>query len=77
MKTNMGRLDQVLRVGTSLGLIYLGFFKPQLINDSFSRYLIGSIGIISLIIAALRHCPLYTLSGINTCPGKKDPRRSE
>ncbi len=70
MKRNVGRLDQVLRIGIGAGLIYVGLINQNLIKDVLSSYIIGGLGIVNLAVALLRHCPLYTLTGINTCPGK-------
>lgn len=67
MTKNMGRLDQLLRVGISLGLIYVGFVNERIIPDVLSSYVIGSIGVLSLIIALFGFCPLYVVAGINTC----------
>ncbi len=72
MKQNVGRLDQVLRIGIGLGLIYVGFIDSQLIKDSLSSNIIGTLGTINLLVALLRHCPLYTYTGINTCPFSQD-----
>ena len=67
MTKNIGRFDQILRIGLSLGLIYVGFVDEQLIHDSFSSNIIGTIGILNLIVAFIRFCPLYVFTGINTC----------
>jgi len=71
MKTNVGRLDQVLRVGISLILIYVGFIDSSLIVDSLSSNIIGTIGALNLIVALSRFCPLYVIAGINTCQTDK------
>ena len=70
MTKNIGRFDQILRIGLSLGLIYAGFIDEEFINDSFSSNIIGVIGVLSLIVALSRFCPLYVITGINTCHQK-------
>jgi len=70
MKTNVGRLDQILRISISLIFIYIGFIDEEIIHDTFSSNIIGTIGIIFMIVALARFCPLYTLTGINTCHKK-------
>lgn len=70
MKKNVGRLDQMLRIVTSLVLIYIGFIDKELIYDSLSANIIGTIGILFLIVALLRFCPLYVITEINTCSKK-------
>lgn len=71
MKINIGRFDQFLRIGISAGLIYIGFIDKTLIEDELSSNIIGTIGIINLIVAVIRFCPLYVVAGINTCGSKK------
>jgi len=71
MKKNMGHLDQFLRFGISVVLIYAGFIDETIVHDALSRWIIGGIGIASLIVALLRFCPLYTLAGVSTCPHHK------
>ena len=72
MKINMGLLDQLLRIGLSLLMIYVGFIDEALIRDSSSSYVIGTIGSLSLVIALLRFCPLYALFGISSCSYKDE-----
>lgn len=70
MKANVGRLDQMLRISVSLIFIYLGFIDEKIIHDPLSSNILGIIGILFLIVALIRFCPLYTLTGINTCHKK-------
>jgi len=67
MTKNMSRIDQVLRLGISLVLIYVGFIDQEIIDDSFISIIVGIIGIVNLFSALTRFCPLYFVSGINTC----------
>ena len=71
MIINVGRLDQVFRIGISLFLIYIAFIDEGFISDPLSSYIIGIIGILNLIVATVRFCPLYIMAGINTCSTKK------
>lgn len=64
---NIGTLDQVLRLGISALMIYIGFIDSQLIADTFSAHLIGVLGVLNAIVAIVRFCPLYSLAGITTC----------
>lgn len=70
LNKNIGRFDQMLRIGLSFGLIYVGFINVQLINDTFSSNIIGILGVLNLIVALVRVCPLYTLAKIDTCHQK-------
>jgi len=64
---NIGRFDQILRLGISFGLVYIGLINEEFIQDPLSSYIIGITGIINVIIALIRFCPLYVVTGINTC----------
>ncbi len=63
----MGRIDQVLRLGISIVLIYVGFVDQELINDHLTSMIAGIIGIVNLLSALIGICPLYSITGINTC----------
>lgn len=60
MTTNIGRIDQVLRI--AVGLLLLALVATQTIG------LWGLIGIVPLATGLFRFCPLYRMLGINTCP---------
>jgi len=60
MKTNMGKIDRVLRAILGIGLISLAFVGPQ------TPW--GWIGVIPLITALVGWCPAYLPFGISTCP---------
>ncbi len=68
MQQNVGYLDQVLRLGISAILIYIGYFDESIVHDALSRWIILGIGIVNFVVAATRYCPLYVVVGINTCP---------
>ena len=61
MTANVGSIDRGLRVVLGLGLLSLVFVldKP---NNWF-----GLIGLVPLLTAGMRFCPLYTVLGVNTC----------
>lgn len=71
MKANVGRIDQMIRIGISLIFIYIGFIDRELISDPLSSNIIGIFGIIFLLIAASRFCPLYVITGVDTRHKKK------
>ncbi len=61
MKTNVGQLDKIIRVGLGVASLVLGV----VIHWGF--YLLGA----ALIITAFTgFCGLYALFGITTCPRK-------
>jgi hypothetical protein len=65
MKINVGKADQIVRI--ILGLILISLF---FILEGGLRY-IGLVGIVLLLTATIKFCPLYTLLGVSTCPVKK------
>jgi hypothetical protein len=63
---NLGHLDQILRLGIGCALIYAGFIDAEFIQDPVSSYLVGAFGVVNILAALARYCPLYALVGINT-----------
>lgn len=61
MTANVGTIDRVLRVLVGLGLLSL-----LVLLDGNARWL-GLVGLVPLLTAGLRFCPLYTLLGVRTC----------
>lgn len=66
MTKNIGRLDQVLRIGISIGLIYVSVIDEQFILDPLSSYIIAAIGVINMVFALIQYCPLYCFVDIDT-----------
>jgi len=62
----MGPLDQVLRAGIGLGLIWFGFFDSWFITDRVAGTILGVFGIVNLLCAPLAFCPVYRMAGLNT-----------
>lgn len=62
MTPNIGNLDRALRLVVGLGLIALVFVGPQ------TPW--GWVGVVPVVTALVRFCPLYPLIRLNTC-GKK------
>ena len=61
MKTNVGKLDQILRIIAGIASIVLGIF----IHWGF--YLLG---VMLIITAFTGFCGIYALFGLTTCPRK-------
>ncbi len=59
MKANVGGIDRILRIVLGLALIGAGAY--------FKSYW-GLIGLVPLLTATLRFCPLYPIVGVSTCP---------
>jgi hypothetical protein len=62
MDANVGSVDRGVRVVIGLVLLSLLF-----VLHGDTRWL-GLIGIVPLLTAAFRFCPLYRLVGLSTCP---------
>ncbi|MCP1318268.1 DUF2892 domain-containing protein [Vreelandella lionensis] len=63
MKTNVGGIDKIARIGVGLLLIVLaliGTIGPW-----------GWIGIVPLATGLFNFCPVYSLMGISTCKTKR------
>lgn len=63
MIKNIGTLDKIVRV--ILGILIIAY-------GVVSESLLGLIGLIPLVTAAISWCPLYPLVGISTCEKKED-----
>ncbi len=61
MTPNVGTADRIIRVLVGLGLLSL-----VVVLDGNARWF-GLIGLVPLLTAGIRFCPLYTLLGIRTC----------
>ena len=61
MTPNVGTADRIIRVLVGLGLMSL-----VVVLDGNARWF-GLIGLVPLLTAGIRFCPLYTLLGIRTC----------
>jgi len=64
MGCNVGKTDQTVRFVLGLVLL-LGYFFGWFTGSAGGVALV--LGIIFLVTAAIRFCPLYKLVGINTC----------
>lgn len=59
---NEGSVDRTLRIVAGLVLLSLVFVGPQ------TPW--GLLGLVPLATGLLGSCPVYTLFGISTCPGR-------
>jgi NADH:ubiquinone oxidoreductase subunit 4 (subunit M) len=60
MKSNVGGLDRVVRIGAGLALIALAA------TGVVGAW--GYIGVVPVLTGTFKFCPAYSLFGINTCP---------
>jgi len=72
---NVGLVDRILRACIGVVLLALPFVmaKPEEGGMAFGPYawVILAAGVVMLVTAALRFCPLYKLFGLRTCPLSK------
>lgn len=62
MKSNVGGIDKLLRIGAGIGLI-----AWALLGGPVWAW----IGVVPLATGLFNFCPLYSLIGLSTCPVKK------
>ena len=67
MKANVGSVDRLLRI--VLGLVVLS----ALVWVQGPARWFGLLGLVPLLTASTRFCPLYTVLGISTCPVSTRP----
>lgn len=63
---NLHVVDIAVRTFTGLALVYAGFIDTSLIDNGVVRGLLGAFGVVNLVAAALRHCPIYGLARFST-----------
>jgi hypothetical protein len=65
MKVNIGNVDRVIRVVVGLVIIAVG---------AYYQSWWGLIGLLPILTASIRFCPVYVPFGISTCkPETKEP----
>ena len=68
MSVNVGNLDRILRVVLGIVLLYLAFFSGiPAFAGGFLKYGAALLGVVMLVTAAMRVCPLYSIFGVKTC----------
>lgn len=65
-RANVGRFDQILRLGIGAGMVWVGFIDTSFINDRLVATVVGLFGLLNIVAALVRVCPFYNLAGINT-----------
>ncbi|MEM6670859.1 MAG: DUF2892 domain-containing protein [Pseudomonadota bacterium] len=68
MSINVGTVDRALRAALGVVLLYLAFASGiPFFESGLFKYGAAAIGVIMLVVAAVRICPVYTILGIRTC----------
>ncbi len=68
MTANVGTLDRIVRAALGAVLLYLAFLSGlPLFDQALWKYLAAAVGVVMLVVAATRVCPVYSLFGLRTC----------
>lgn len=68
MTLNEGNTDRVVRAILGIGLVALWILG---VTQGVLAIILGVVGAVLVITAAVGFCPLYALLGLNTCPVKR------
>lgn len=68
MTVNVGTIDRIVRAILGVVLLYLAFGSGlPLFEGAVMKYGAALIGIVMLVVAAVRVCPIYSIFGLKTC----------
>jgi hypothetical protein len=65
MRPNMGTLERVIRIAAGLGLLA---FALRIGFPETGWNWLGWIGVVLILTAVVRFCPVYPILGIRTAP---------
>ena len=69
MKANVGAIDRILRAALSVALLWLAFASGlSAFEAGILKWIAATVGVVMLVVAATRVCPIYSILGIRTCP---------
>lgn len=70
MTTNVGTIDRILRAVLGIVLLYLAFLSGlPAFEGALVKYGAAAIGVVMLVVASTRVCPIYSIFGFKTCRG--------
>lgn len=68
MTINVGTTDRILRAALGALLLFLAFFSGLPAFDAgIVKYVAAIVGVVMLVVAAVRMCSIYSIFGIKTC----------
>lgn len=67
MTPNVGTLDRFLRAALGVVLILLPFVTGLTAGSALLTYGAIAVGVVMLLVALTRVCPVYSLFGLKTC----------
>jgi len=70
MTLNVGTVDRIFRANLGVALLYLAFVSGlALFDGALVKYGAAVAGLIMLVVAVTRVCPIYSVLGLKTCQG--------
>ncbi|MAZ85068.1 MAG: hypothetical protein CME90_15925 [Hoeflea sp.] len=68
MRINVGTVDRIFRAVLGLVLLYFAFLSGlPLFEGALFKYGAAIVGLVMLVVAMTRVCPVYSIFGIKTC----------
>ncbi len=69
MTPNIGTTDRALRLLAGIALLGLAWLAPIALFTSTTALVLATVvGVVMIVTALVRFCPLYAVLGIKTCP---------
>lgn len=67
MSVNVGSIDRIIRAVLGIALLWFAFFSGlPLAENPALKYGAAVLGVVMLIVAAVRVCPVYSMLGLTT-----------
>lgn len=68
MVANVGRVDRLIRLVLGAVLLVVPFVTSiPVLESAVDEIVMGAVGVVLIVTAAFRFCPLYRLLGMATC----------
>lgn len=68
MHANVGTIDRLLRLALGVILILIPFvIAHPMVDTPVVRFGVPAVGVILILTALFRFCPLYRIVGLRTC----------
>lgn len=68
MNVNVGTLDRIIRAVLGVVLLWLAVFSGVPAMEAGAlKWIAAVVGIVMLVVAVVRVCPIYSILGIRTC----------
>ena len=68
MQANVGTIDRILRAALGAALLWLAFASGMPAFEAGAlKWIAAAAGVVMLVVAAVRICPIYSIIGVRTC----------